>query len=100
MKPDEKVSPVFKIVLNQFEKTVRGRSIANKKRIERGSDQSAHLPHAVGEEESYIVAHLPEQRQGLLMVILCLTTEPCYEVTAKAHSWEPDTNKDKYIEKQ
>lgn len=47
------------------------------------SDQTAHLPHAVCKQEAYIVAHIPEQRQGLLVVLLRLATETSDEVAAQ-----------------
>lgn len=36
---------------------------------------TAHLSHAVGKQEAHVVAHLSDQRQSLLVVVLCLTTE-------------------------
>lgn len=44
-----------------------------------------HLPHAVGKEEAYIVAHFPKQGQRLLVVLLRLPTEARNEITAEAH---------------
>lgn len=47
------------------------------------SDATTHLPHAVGKQEAYVVTHLPDQRQRLLVLLLRLTTEPGDEVTAQ-----------------
>lgn len=44
-----------------------------------------HLSHAVGEQEPDIVAHLSDQRQCLLVVVLGFATEARDEVTAEAH---------------
>lgn len=49
------------------------------------------LPHTVGKEEAHVVAHLPDQRQGLQVVLFCLPTEPRDEVTAQAHPWDTHT---------
>lgn len=46
---------------------------------------TAHLPHAVGKQESHIVAHRSDERQRLLVVVLRLATEAGDEVTAEAH---------------
>ena len=48
---------------------------------------ASHRPHAVGEEEAYVVAHGSKQRDGLLVVLLRLPTEASNEVTAQAHPW-------------
>lgn len=40
-----------------------------------GSVVRDHLSHAVGKKESHIVAHLSDQREGLLMVVLRFATE-------------------------
>lgn len=41
-----------------------------------------HLSHAVGKQEAYIVANFPQQGQGLLVVVFCLSTEASNEITA------------------
>lgn len=35
----------------------------------------AHLSHAVGKQEAHAVAHLPDQRQSLQVVVLRFPTE-------------------------
>lgn len=44
-----------------------------------------YLSHTVGKQEAHIVAHLSNERQCLLMVLLCFTTEAWDEVTAETH---------------
>jgi len=41
-----------------------------------------HLSHAVGKQEAYVVADLPQQGHGLLVIFFCLSTEPSNEVAA------------------
>lgn len=35
----------------------------------------AHLSHTVGKQEAHVVAHLPDQRQGLQVVVLRFPAE-------------------------
>lgn len=41
-----------------------------------------HLSHAVGKQESYVVADFPQQGHGLLVIFLRLSTEASNEITA------------------
>lgn len=39
------------------------------------AEERCYLPHAVGEQEAHAEAHLPDEGQRLLVVLLCLTAE-------------------------
>jgi len=51
----------------------------------------AHLPHTVGKKESHVVAHLSDEGERLLMVVLCFATEAWDEVAAEAHVCHTNT---------
>lgn len=60
-------------------------------RFYKRDDETAHLPHAVGEQEAYIVAHFPEQWQRLLVILLRLAAETADEVAAQTDPWVKKT---------